>query len=305
MRAALADFLGHARTRIQIATVLVQVGEYHRRVVLEGIEHTVAMVRVDVDIGDAFQSRAFQQFDRHAAVVENAEACSAITRGVMQARDRHEGAPALAVHDGLRRTQGRADHARGRLVDATKRGRVAGIEEAGAAGGALAHPFKILRRVKGTQFRIGGGAGLKHAHALLKVARTELAHEGREAVGAERVPVAKAITGQALAEDDRHARRRARAAAGSAATAGKRNTAPRGARRRRAAPGADPRRYNPTACVCSPYTRDGMAQYIYTMSRVSKMVPPKRAILRDISLSFFPGAKIGVLGLNGPGSPRS
>jgi sulfate-transporting ATPase len=45
----------------------------------------------------------------------------------------------------------------------------------------------------------------------------------------------------------------------------------------------------------------GMAQYIYTMNRVSKVVPPKRVILRDISLSFFPGAKIGVLGLNGSG----
>ncbi len=44
-----------------------------------------------------------------------------------------------------------------------------------------------------------------------------------------------------------------------------------------------------------------MAQYIYTMNRVAKMVPPKRFILRDISLSFFPGAKIGVLGLNGSG----
>ena len=44
-----------------------------------------------------------------------------------------------------------------------------------------------------------------------------------------------------------------------------------------------------------------MAQYIYTMNRVSKMVPPKRFILQDISLSFFPGAKIGVLGLNGSG----
>jgi sulfate-transporting ATPase len=44
-----------------------------------------------------------------------------------------------------------------------------------------------------------------------------------------------------------------------------------------------------------------MAQYIYTMNRVSKVVPPKRFILRDISLSFFPGAKIGVLGLNGSG----
>jgi ATP-binding cassette ChvD family protein len=44
-----------------------------------------------------------------------------------------------------------------------------------------------------------------------------------------------------------------------------------------------------------------MAQFIYTMNRVSKVVPPKRVILRDISLSFFPGAKIGVLGLNGAG----
>src|SRR4029077_14956196 len=44
-----------------------------------------------------------------------------------------------------------------------------------------------------------------------------------------------------------------------------------------------------------------MAQYIYTMNRVSKVVPPKRVILRDISLSFFPGAKIGVLGLHGAG----
>ncbi|RMF98738.1 MAG: energy-dependent translational throttle protein EttA [Gammaproteobacteria bacterium] len=44
-----------------------------------------------------------------------------------------------------------------------------------------------------------------------------------------------------------------------------------------------------------------MAQYVYTMNRVAKVVPPKRYILRDISLSFFPGAKIGVLGLNGAG----
>ena len=44
-----------------------------------------------------------------------------------------------------------------------------------------------------------------------------------------------------------------------------------------------------------------MANYVYTMNRVGKMVPPKRQILKDISLSFFPGAKIGVLGLNGSG----
>ncbi|TPW17969.1 MAG: ABC transporter [Halothiobacillaceae bacterium] len=44
-----------------------------------------------------------------------------------------------------------------------------------------------------------------------------------------------------------------------------------------------------------------MAQYIFTMNRVSKVVPPKRTIIKDISLSFFPGAKIGLLGLNGAG----
>src|SRR5438128_10271941 len=44
-----------------------------------------------------------------------------------------------------------------------------------------------------------------------------------------------------------------------------------------------------------------MAQYVYTMRRVAKTVPPKRTILKNISLNFFPGAKIGVLGLNGAG----
>ena len=44
-----------------------------------------------------------------------------------------------------------------------------------------------------------------------------------------------------------------------------------------------------------------MAQYVYTMLGLGKVVPPKKEILKDISLSFFPGAKIGVLGLNGSG----
>ena len=47
--------------------------------------------------------------------------------------------------------------------------------------------------------------------------------------------------------------------------------------------------------------RERMAQYVFSMNRVSKTVPPKRQILKDISLSFFPGAKIGVLGVNGSG----
>src|SRR4029453_5189447 len=61
------------------------------------------------------------------------------------------------------------------------------------------------------------------------------------------------------------------------------------------------RRFGGAAFTRAPDYHCGMAQYIYTMNRVSKVVPPKRVILRDISLSFFPGAKIGVLGLNGSG----
>src|SRR5262245_66208005 len=62
-------------------------------------------------------------------------------------------------------------------------------------------------------------------------------------------------------------------------------------------------RHRPASLIIRgpPEAVDRMAQYIYTMNRVGKVVPPKRHILRDISLSFFPGAKIGVLGLNGSG----
>src|SRR6516164_3486830 len=67
--------------------------------------------------------------------------------------------------------------------------------------------------------------------------------------------------------------------------------------------GVEARKPNTAALAARAAAGDNpfMAQYIYTMNRVSKVVPPKRIILRDISLSFFPGAKIGVLGLNGAG----
>ena len=58
----------------------------------------------------------------------------------------------------------------------------------------------------------------------------------------------------------------------------------------------------PDALSCEgPNSRSSMAQYVYTLRRVGKLVPPKRQILKNISLNFFPGAKIGVLGLNGSG----
>ena len=57
--------------------------------------------------------------------------------------------------------------------------------------------------------------------------------------------------------------------------------------------------YNSSDILFSLFGKKTMAQYIYSMHRVGKIVPPKKYILKNISLSFFPGAKIGVLGLNG------
>src|SRR6267378_1625413 len=61
-------------------------------------------------------------------------------------------------------------------------------------------------------------------------------------------------------------------------------------------------RAEPFGLSCRAFASQSlMAQYVYTLRRVGKIVPPKRQILKNISLNFFPGAKIGVLGLNGSG----
>ena len=56
-----------------------------------------------------------------------------------------------------------------------------------------------------------------------------------------------------------------------------------------------------TILITIKEAKSNVAQFVYTMHRVGKVVPPKRHILKNISLSFFPGAKIGLLGLNGAG----
>src|SRR3984957_16783113 len=132
-----------------------------------------------------------------------------------------------------------------------------------------------------------------------QVALFEFAFKHAVPVRTERMAVAKPVTSQLLAEHDcnlrawgvqglrfellslRHCRPRHDITPHRSSTAPARSMIMRAPLKR---------------AIWSP-----MAQYIYTMNRVSKIVPPKRVILRDISLSFFPGAKIGVLGLNGSG----
>jgi hypothetical protein len=183
----------------------VQVGEHHRGILLEGVEHAVAVMRVDVDVADALQSRTLEQLDGHTAVVEHAEAGGAIARGVVQSRDGHEGAPALALHDRLHGAQGGAHHARGRFIHAAEGRRVAGIEKSATALRAVPHELEVGGAVEGKQFLVRGGARLEHAHAPVEAARLELAHESGVTVRPEWVAIAESVASQALAEDHSHA----------------------------------------------------------------------------------------------------
>src|SRR5690554_5939782 len=110
------------------------------------------------------------------------------------------------------------------------------------------------------------------------------------------VPAATAPIPSAPAAASRRCSRSAACAAPS------RTTGPSTRRRRSRAPaGLYPRWPLSSWPLKSPTQWNSMAQYVFTMNRVGKVVPPKKQILKDISLSFFPGAKIGVLGLNGAG----
>ena len=91
LRGSATRFLLTAGAGIQVAAILVQVGEDHRRVAFEGVEDAVAVMRIDVDIRDASEPEtAAQQLDGDSAVVEYAKARGVVARGVVESGDRHE-----------------------------------------------------------------------------------------------------------------------------------------------------------------------------------------------------------------------
>ena len=263
-RGALAALFGAAGARIEKSTIFVDVGEDQLRLVLEGVEHTVAVMRVDVDICDALETAGrTQPFDDDATIVERAKTGGTAARGVMQARDRYERTTHAAEHHRLGSAEGTADDVRRCFEHATKRRRVTAVEIPRPRIRSGAQEFDVVGAVEKLQFFATGHARLFDKATLLESARGEFAVERGVPIGAERVLAPEPVTGEPLAGDHQNL-------------------------------GHD---------AAEPSTGDNarMAQYIYTMNRVGKIVPPKRHILRDISLSFFPGAKIGVLGLNGSG----
>ena len=268
--------LGAARARVQEPAVLVQVGEDHLRVALEAVIHAIAVVRVDVHVGHPRQTRlASQPLDGDGAIVQRTKTRRARTPRVVQPRDRHEGPPRPPLHHLLAGEQGRADHIGRGLVHAAERRRVAAIEVAGARRRTSDQPLEIGRFVEEFELDPARLPRVLDAAAPLEAAGDELAVKRRMPIEPERVAAAEPVARETIAGNDEDLGHDA-----SEPSTGD-----------NARPFICPKRPHNTA----------MAQYIYTMNRVGKIVPPKRQILRDISLSFFPGAKIGVLGLNGSG----
>ena len=284
-----------AGARIQEASVLVRVGEDHRRIVLVGVEDAVPVMRVDVDVRDAREPvGALQVLDDDADVVEDAEARGMRAPGMVQPGDRHEPALRLALHHGLGRDERGAHHVAGRLEDALDGGCITGIEVALAGRRARQDEIDVRGVVKELELPARRCARRELQDAPVEPLRYELAPERVVAVQSERMAIGKAIACDPLAGDDAGGRS---AVFSHAMPPRLEEAGPRLAR-----PGEGWRRGPASQIIRAPWKPlDRMAQYIYTMNRVGKVVPPKRHILRDISLSFFPGAKIGVLGLNGSG----
>ena len=276
-RARLARLMRMAGARIEIAAVFVDIGEYEVRVVFERIEHAIAMVGVDVNVGDTLHTVASAQvFDRNPAVIKYAEPGSAVARRVMQTGDRHERPSKIAVHDLIHGAKHCADDGRGSFINAGQSGRIALIEETGTSGRHARYLVDVLGRMKQGEFIDQRRPGVTKVDRSGQDRALEFGMKDIVTIGAERVRIAKTVGGDLASLVNQH----------------------------RLAHGA-----RPNICLCgsipdnarSSTRSPDMAQYIYTMNHVAKIVPPKRYLIRDISLSFFPGAKIGVLGLNGSG----
>jgi sulfate-transporting ATPase len=285
-------FMHSAGAGIQITSIFMDIGNDHVRVILERVEHPVAVMGVDIDVGNALQARTpAQQLDRHSAIVENAEAGGMVAGGVVQTSYGYERPAAAALHDRIGGIECGADDIGRRLVNTAEGRGIPSIQKPLPGRRALAHEIDVRRCMEAQELLVGSRARLKQLHARIKTAAFELAQKGRIAVRPERMPVAKAVTREALCQHYCH---------GGPHNAPSRNC-------QSLAQGACTAIAKPARLDHNPrlfftlHTSSCVAQYIFTMNRVSKVVPPKRVILRDISLSFFPGAKIGVLGLNGSG----
>ena len=140
-----------------------------------------------------------QRFDDDAAIVEHAESCGLVARGVMQSGDRRERAAALARHDPLGCRKAPADDRRRDLEHAPEVRRVTGVEIAVALLGASLHEFDVGRRVEQQQVFDARLRRFEQRHAIAQVPLLELPQEGGVTIRAEGMPAGKSIASLALA----------------------------------------------------------------------------------------------------------
>lgn len=203
LRAALARLVRAARARVQRATVLVDVREDQRGIVLEAVEDPVTMMHVDVDVGDAFDAvHAAQCLDHHPAVVVDAEAGGALAPGVMQAPDRLQAGADLAGDDARAGLERRTDDARRGGMHAGEDRCIAVVECGAALCSGRLHVFDVRRRVEAREFFVAGKAGGQQLHSLQQSARTRLAQKCRLTRAAKRMRRREAVIGERLVDTE-------------------------------------------------------------------------------------------------------
>ncbi len=288
---------------IQIMAILMKVDKHKIGVVLECVKHPVAVMSVYIHISQATDAvLAAQRLDCDTAIIEHAETGGTIPARMVQTGDRHKRAPAITSHNAIQSLERGANHHRRRLVDPFESRRVTRIEITGTGLRLLLYPLQIRGSMETQDLKIAGLDRRMHLDPLVQTGFCHALPEGSHAIRSEWMSFAEAIARQRGADinTDRKLLHDVRLRYRAQYKPSKQTPVQPVVPDWRHAPSQHAlSRYNGS----SFFTGDSysMAQYVYTMNQVGKVVPPKREILRNISLSFFPGAKIGVLGLNGSG----
>ena len=152
-RPSLARLVRVAGTRVKHASVLVDVSKNQVRIVLKAIEHTITVVRVDIDIGDTLEAEGLAQvFDGNSAVVEHAETGSPVTCRMMQTRNRHERTLVVTMHDLVDGAEDGTNNSRCSIVNTFNSRCIALIEPAFSNGRHAGDLVDMLGCVKQRQF---------------------------------------------------------------------------------------------------------------------------------------------------------
>jgi hypothetical protein len=205
---ALADLVGEPGAGEQVAPGLVHRDRQHPGLLGEDRLDPVAVVDVDVDVGDPLDALLQQPGDRHRRVVVDAEAAGPVAHGVVEAAGGREGVQGAAGADRLRRRHGGAAHPGGGLVHAGELGRVARPDAVGevrvAAGAGRLHRGQVVEVVDAGEVGPGERHRLGKGGAVQQPAGAGQRHGELDPCRSERVLRPEVVGGQLLVPDHAH-----------------------------------------------------------------------------------------------------